>query len=159
MLVVGNVSEQEVAYLNKGDTGKVRLSNGQIVDASIRYISAIADETTRTFRVEMVADNSSYALRDGITAVVNLPVADTEAHLISSAFLVLNDAGVVGVRTLAGEDMVAFKPVQILGDGPDGTWIQGLNSSENVITVGHQFVRHGQQVRAEFVSPRGGQAR
>ena len=152
ILVAGNVSELEVGQIKNGDTGQVHLSDGQIFEGTIRFISAVASEQTRTFRVELLVNNDQRLLRDGITAVVMLPLAEVQAHLISAAFLVLNDEGVIGVRTLEDGDIVGFKPISILGDGPEGTWIQGLSPTESIITVGHQFVRTGQHVRADFGS-------
>ena len=150
ILVVGNVSERDVAHIEKGDVGQIHLPDGRSMEGIIRFISAVASDMTRTFRVELVVPNADHNLRDGITAVVTIPVGESQAHLISAALLVLNDAGVVGVRTLADGNVVAFKPVNVLTDGPDGTWVQGLATEENVITVGQQFVRDGQQVRADF---------
>jgi multidrug efflux system membrane fusion protein len=150
ILIVGSVSEQEVIYLQDGTSGDVHLSDGRTISASIRFISSVANEMTRTFRVELVADNKDQSLRDGITAVVILPIGETMAHLISAAFLVLDDDGVIGIRTLTDGNIVAFKPVQIMGDGPEGTWIHGLSDTEQIITVGHQFVRTGQHVRADL---------
>ena len=156
ILIVGSVSEQEVIFLQMGTTGQVRLSDGRTIEATVRFISSVANSMTRTFRVELVADNTAHDLRDGITAVVELPIGETMAHLVSSAYLVLDDAGIIGVRTLGEGDIVAFKPVRILGDGPEGTWIQGLPTTEKIITVGHQFVRNGQQVRADQTGSHGG---
>ncbi|TDI59330.1 MAG: efflux RND transporter periplasmic adaptor subunit [Alphaproteobacteria bacterium] len=150
ILIVGSVSEQEVIFLQNGTQSEVQLSDGRTIAASVRFISSVANEMTRTFRVELIADNHDRSLRDGITAVITVPIGETMAHLISSAFLVLNDDGVIGVRTLADGNIVAFKPVQILGDGLEGTWIQGLDDTEQIITVGHQFVQTGQHVRADF---------
>ena len=71
----------------------------------------------------------------------------------SPAYLVLNDNGEVGVRTIVDKNLVQFKPVDIVGDGSDGMWITGLPPRETVVTVGHQFVRHGQRV---IIDPQGG---
>ncbi len=150
ILVVGNVSEQDVSSITKGQSGRVLFTDGSETTGTIRYISSVANEQTRTFRVELLVDNTDAFLKDGITANVLIPVGDTQAHLISSAILVLDDAGVVGVRTLADNNLVRFKPIQILGDGPEGTWVQGLASREQIITVGHQYVEEGQKVRPDF---------
>ena len=66
---------------------------------------------------------------------------------ISPGILVLNDNGVVGVRTVQNS-VVYFKPVNIVSDGPDGMWVTGLASGTTVITVGQEFVAEGSRVRA-----------
>ena len=150
MLVVGDVSEQDVAALAIGNAGQVQLATGQLLEGKIRFISSVANELTRTFRVELVVPNSDRSLRDGITAVTSIAVSQTMAHLLSPAFLALDDSGTVGVRILNGSDTVAFKPVKIIGDGAEGVWVVGLDDQETVITVGHEFVRAGQRVLVDI---------
>lgn len=58
-LVVGQVSERDVSRLHQGDRGTARLLSGEIVDGTIRYISAGADPATRTFKIELEVSNPS----------------------------------------------------------------------------------------------------
>ncbi|MFN3232619.1 MAG: efflux RND transporter periplasmic adaptor subunit [Alphaproteobacteria bacterium] len=156
-LVVGDISEQDVGTVAVGDKGLVRLTTGEELEGTVRFISTVANQATRTFRVELVVPNDDLTLRDGITAMTRIAVRETTAHLLSPAFLVLDDKGTVGVRTVDQNNVVQFKPVNIVGDGPEGVWIKGLDENESVITVGHEYVRSGQEVTVE-ADQRGGAA-
>ncbi|MDA0339736.1 MAG: efflux RND transporter periplasmic adaptor subunit, partial [Proteobacteria bacterium] len=148
-LVIGNVSEQDVGSLSVGDIGFATLATGQTMEGKIRYISAVANETTRTFKVELIVANSDRTLRDGITTVITVPRPAAQAHLLSPAFLTLDDSGQIGVRVLNSDNIVAFRPVTIVGNNESGVWIRGLSEQETVITVGHEFVRAGQKVNVD----------
>ena len=145
-LVVGQLSENDVAGLRPGATAWARLITGQELEGRIRFIAEAADPETRTFRVELEVANSDRALRDGITAEMQLPLGTDKAHRLSPALLALNDEGLIGVRAVEG-DRVVFHPVEVLGDDADGVWLGGLPEGLDVIVVGHVYVRAGQQVR------------
>lgn len=146
MLVVAHVSEREVTGVRVGQAGYARLMGGEKVDGKIRYVSTVADSTTRTFRVELEVDNGDRSVRDGMTASLHLPIAPIRTHRITPAVLTLNNAGLVGVKIVDAEDRVRFVPVEILSDSGDGVWITGLDEKTRLITVGHEFVVHGQKV-------------
>jgi multidrug efflux system membrane fusion protein len=61
--------------------------------------------------------------------------------------LVLDAAGRQGVRYVQADDRVAFAPVAVLAETPQGVWISGLRGPVRVITVGQSFVAEGQKVR------------
>ena len=44
----------------KGNTGSARLATGQIVEGTIRYVAPVADESTRTFRVELTIGSMTF---------------------------------------------------------------------------------------------------
>lgn len=149
-LFVGDVSEQDVASLAVGDKGPVRLATGQTATGTVRFISAVANDVTRTFRVEMIIDNPDRTIRDGITAMARVPVKSVMAHRLSPAVLTLDDRGTVGVRLVDENDTVFFRPVTIVGDSDEGVWVTGLDGKEAVITVGHEFVTAGQRVNVDL---------
>ncbi|MBS0277760.1 MAG: efflux RND transporter periplasmic adaptor subunit [Proteobacteria bacterium] len=146
-LAIGTVSEQQVGQINKGDPATATLVTGETVDGHVRFVASKADDTTRTFRVEVELPNPDAKLRDGVSADIHIPVRQVMAAKISPGILVLDDNGVVGVRTVVN-GVVRFKPVQIISDGPDGMWIAGLSNGTTVITVGQEFVNDGQRVKA-----------
>src|SRR5262245_21138885 len=79
----------------------------------------------RTFRVEVTLPNADAKLRDGVSADIHIPVRQVKAQHISPGIMVLNDAGIPGVRVVV-DQRVRFIPVTVLSDGPDGAWVAGL---------------------------------
>lgn len=152
-LVVGQVSENEVGRLQVGAEGSARLVTGETVTGAVRFIATGADPATRTFRVELEVANPGRTLRDGVTAEVSFPTGAVPAHFISPALLTLNDAGVVGVRTVAaaadaeGRREVSFHPIQLVEDRADGVWVTGLPAEVDIISVGQEYVREGELVK------------
>ena len=93
MLVVAQVSERKVGHLVVGSTGHARLIGGEIVEGRLRFVSAVADPATRTFRVELEVDNRDHRIADGVTAELRLPLAEVPAYHLSPAVLTLGDNG------------------------------------------------------------------
>lgn len=81
-----------------------------------------------------------------MTAETTFMTDQIMAHFISPAILTLNEAGVLGVRSVDENDVVQFHPVQVLSDTSEGTWITGLPKQINLITVGQEFVKDGEKV-------------
>jgi multidrug efflux system membrane fusion protein len=62
--------------------------------------------------------------------------------------LALDDAGLLGLKSVDGEGRVHFHPVHILKSGRDGLWVEGLPDTVELITIGQGFVRAGDHVKA-----------
>ncbi len=147
ILVVAHVNERDLQLLEVGQQGTARLATGETVEGRLRYVSSVADPTTRTFRVELEVANPTAAVADGMTAELRLPQPEVMAHHVSPAILSLTDDGVVGVKLLDADDTVIFEPVRILDSDATGVWLAGLPDEVMLITVGQEFVREGQRVQ------------
>jgi multidrug efflux system membrane fusion protein len=152
-LAVGAVSEQNVGKLKIGDPATASLVTGQTVSGKVYFVAAKADDTTRTFRIEVELPNPDGTLKDGVSADIHIPTRAVQAMKISPGILVLNDNGVVGVRTVE-DGIVHFKPINIVSDGPDGMWVSGLSDGTTVITVGQEFVSEGSRVKTVLAGAR-----
>lgn len=151
-LAVGTVSEEDVGQISVGTPATATLVTGETVEGHVRFVADHADQTTRTFRVEVELPNPDNKLRDGVSADIRIPVKRLEAQHISPGILVLDDAGAVGVRLVAG-GVVHFAPVRIISDGPEGMWVAGLPEKADVIIVGQEFVTDGEHVKAVLDKP------
>jgi len=146
MLISGNVSESEVGELRLGMAARAELSNGTILEGTISYIAPSADASTRTYRIEMQAANPPPHQRGGMSASIRIPRDAVAAHKVSPALLSLDDAGVLGIKSVDEDGTVRFYPVEILKSERDGLWLGGLPASLALITVGQGFVRAGDHV-------------
>jgi multidrug efflux system membrane fusion protein len=152
-LAIGQVSEREVGGIKVGDAATATLVTGETVQGRVRFVANRADQTTRTFPLEVDLPNPDGRLRDGVSADIHIPVKQLRAEKISPGILVLDDTGVVGVRAVE-HGIVHFYPVQIVSDGPDGMWVSGLPEPVTVITVGQEFVTDGERVQAVMAGER-----
>jgi multidrug efflux system membrane fusion protein len=146
-LAVGAVSERDVGQIAIGEPATAVLVTGETVSGKVSFAASRADQTTRTFRVEVTLPNPDNKLRDGVSADIHIPVRKVAAMKISPGILVLDDRGVVGVRTVQN-GVVRFMPIQIVSDAPDGMWIAGVPDRTAVITVGQEFVTDGEHVKS-----------
>lgn len=146
LLVVGDVAEVDARGLRAGMSGEAQLVGGERVAGRVRYVAHEADSATRTFRLELEVANPGNRLPAGTSAVIRLPLEPVPAHEVSSAALVLDDAGTLGVQAVDDEGMVRFHAASIARSGPDSVWLTGLPERLRLITVGQGFVRPGQKV-------------
>ena len=146
ILVEISVSERDVGALRLGGIASARTSTGQYLEGTITFVGSQSDEVTRTYLAEITIPNPDYEIRAGLTAVVDLPGEAVKAHRVSPSLFTLNDAGVLGLRTIDRENRVEFYPVSILEDSPDGAWVTGLPERTRLITIGHEFAAEGQIV-------------
>ncbi len=149
LLLRADVSETDISQLRPGQRAHARLATGQRVRGKIRFISSVADARTRTFKIEIEVANPDDRLKHGVTASITLPLASRPAHFLPPSLLVLDTAGRVGVKLVDAAGRVVFRPVNVLQHGKNGVWVAGLPERAQVVTVGQDYVRDGQQVKAE----------
>lgn len=147
LLLVGQLSERDVARVYLGAQGQGRLLTGETVSGVITYLAQSAHPSTRTFRVELAVSNEHARIREGITTELLLPVEEHRAHHIPASILALDDRGELGVRILDTEDRVEFVRIQIIRDSSTGLWVTGLPETVTLITVGQELVVPGERVQ------------
>jgi len=152
LIVVGEVSEREIHELAVGRPGTAHLVSGEAVRGTVRYLAPVADESTRTFRVELAIPNPKGTLRAGITAEMRLEADEIRAHVISPGLLTLADDGAVGVKAVNERDEVVFHAVDIVSSSDAGITITGLPEDVMLITVGQGYVRPGDVVQATLLA-------
>jgi len=148
LIVSANVSEFDAYYVNKGQAASARLATGQVVEGLIRYVAPVADESTRTFTVELEVDNAAGEYRGGMTAVLMIPAETVLAHKVSPALLTLDDEGNLGIKTVNEMGEVEFHPADIAMSSSEGVWLAGLPYRASIITVGQGFVSEGAVVNS-----------
>lgn len=156
--LVAFVPETEVSRVHVGAPASARLvagttainstgeRPGEVVEGRVTFLSRSADETTRTFRVEIEVPNPDFHISDGQTADIQITADGAEAHLIPQSSLTLNDEGALGVRSIDAEATVEFHPVAIMRDTAQGVWVTGLPAQTDLIVLGQEYVVAGVKV-------------
>lgn len=147
--LVGFANEEQIAKLNVGTPAGARLVGGQQIAGQVTFLSRSADPKTRTYRVEITAPNPKLEVRDGATAEIYISLSGETGHLLPQSALTLDDAGRLGVRTIA-DGVAGFMPVTILQDVREGVWVSGLPEKVDVIVLGQEYVTDGRAVIASF---------
>ena len=141
--LVGFVPETEVNRVAVGSTAQAQLVTGLQVEGRVTFLSRSADETTRTFEVEITVPNPELLIRDGQTASIRISAEGAKAHLLPQSALTLNNEGQLGVRTVGANNVVDFVPIRLLRDTANGVWVGGLPETVDIIVVGQEYVTAG----------------
>ena len=154
MKLVGFVPETDVDRVEIGALAGARLSGGQEVQGRVTFLSRSADQTTRTFRVEIQVPNADLKIRDGQTAEIIVAADGAKAHLLPQSALTLNDDGDLGVRIVDDNSLAQFRALSLLRDTSEGVWVAGLPEVADVIVIGQEYVVDGVAVEATFEEPK-----
>ncbi len=144
--VVGFAPERAIDAFVEGTAATAELAGGERTAGVVSFVSRAADPNTRTFRVELTIDNPDYAIRDGLSAEILMPVRRPAAHLVPQSALTLSDEGEVGLRLVDADNTTFFAPVRLLRDTAEGFWVDRLPESARIIVVGQEFVEDGVRV-------------
>ena len=146
-LLVGYAAQQERKLIKPKQVAHATLANSQKVAGIVRFIATNAQESTKTYRVEVLVDGNEFQIPTGMTASLSLPVGKTNAYLIPHSLLVLADDGTVGVMTVKQEgdkNLAHFIPISPLDDTSIGLWVEGLpTEGVSIITRGQAAITDG----------------
>lgn len=141
--LVGFVPETQVNHVTLGALAGAKLATGETVQGEVTFVSRSADETTRTFEVEITVANPDLSIRDGQTAEIFIASDGTRAHKLPQSALTLNNEGQLGVRVVQENQTAGFVAIELLRDEADGVWVGGLPDQADVIITGQDFVVSG----------------
>lgn len=149
LTVVIPVAQQNIQQLRLGGQAQVSFATGEVKQGVINHISVLANENTRTFSVEIIVENNDRKIPAGISAEINVPLAEVIGHFISPAILGLDNNGQMGVKTVGENNIVIFHTITIIQANSQGIWVSGLPENAQIITVGQGFVEAGNKVETQ----------
>jgi multidrug efflux system membrane fusion protein len=148
IIATGEVGEINLGHVSVGDRADVRLVNGDIVEGEIRYISRDASSQTRTFQVEVAIDNENNEIPAGMTTEMTLRAKAVESVRLPRSVVTLSGAGDLGIRAVDREGKVAFYPIDLVDDTPEGLVLAGIPADARIIVSGQDLVAEGDMVNA-----------
>lgn len=143
--VVAEIPETLIDGVVPGLAAQARLVDGRILNGIISYVASTASPETRTFPVEVRADNPG-RIPAGLTAELRVAREGRPAHQVPASALTLDDDGRIGLKSVDGQGLVAFHPVSVVGEEAGRLWVTGLPERVRIITLGQEWVVPGQQV-------------
>ncbi|MCV0394154.1 MAG: efflux RND transporter periplasmic adaptor subunit [Rhizobiaceae bacterium] len=149
----GEVSERDLGFLKPGDHAEMRLVDGRTVEGEVRYISRDATDATRTFMVEVAIPNPDGNIPAGMTAEITLRAEPVDAVKLPRSVVTLGDDGELGIRAVDANGKVAFFPIDLVDDTPDGLFLAGIPPEARIIVAGQEMVHEGETVNAVPADP------
>ncbi len=146
LTVAIQVPQQSLTRLAVAQSATVRFITGEEREGTVTFVGTSAASETRTFLAEIEVPNADAAIPAGISAEVIIPTGEVTAHFMSPSIVSLDTEGSLGVKTVDGDDVVAFFPIEVVKAQIDGIWVTGLPETVDVITVGQGFVNVGETV-------------
>ena len=144
--IQGYLSEFDVSKVQINTKTTIKNSNGIEKIGKISFISPSAETSTRTFEIEIKADNSDLTFKSGTTASITIEGSELLAHKIPPSILTLQDDGSIGVKAVNNVYIVIFYPIKKVKDTIDGMWVSGLPKQVNLIITGQEYVNSGQKI-------------
>ena len=109
-----------------GTPATVNLATGAAIEGRVRYVRQQASLQTRTFQVEVEIPNRGGNVPAGMSAEIVLHADPVAAVIVPRSVVTLSDKGALGVRTVGDDGTVAFVPVEVVDDTPDGLVLDGV---------------------------------
>lgn len=145
LVIRANVTENHVSALANGQMAYGRQVSGNAFEGKVRYIYQVSDEGTNTFKIEVAVDNAEQKYMAGMSTELRVPLNKTWAVKVTPAVMALDEKGNLGVK-IVRQNVVSFVPIDIVKSDNHGVWLSGLGQQADVITLGHGFVRDGDEV-------------
>lgn len=143
------VPQQSLGQLQNLQPARVLFITGEERAGTVSFVGTSAATDTRTFLVEIDVPNQDGSIPAGISAEVQIPVGQIDAHFVSPSTVSLDQFGALGVKTVDETDTVRFYEINVVRAQIEGIWVRGLPDTARIITVGQGFVRDGEVVRPQ----------
>ena len=150
IIFIAEVPEFKINKVRVGQSVLIELITGEEIEGQLSFVSKSASNLTKTFKIESEIENIDGKIRDGITAEMTIKTDEILAHKISPLILLLNDKGILGIKTVNDQNIVKFNKLDILEDSEDGLWVSGISNLSRIIIQGQGFVEDGQEVITEI---------
>lgn len=156
LVITANVTQTNVQGLQLEQEAAGRMVSGDILSGKLRYISSVSDLGTNTFKVEVAVPNPGHKQLAGMSTELALPLQKAWAMRITPSVMALDEQGNLGVKTVVN-NYVKFVPIDIVKSDSQGVWLSGMGQQADVITLGHGFVRDGDEVEVVYADENSGQ--
>ena len=150
IIFIAEVPEFKINKVRVGQSVLIELITGEEIEGQLSFVSKSASNLTKTFKIESEIENIDGKIRDGITAEMTIKTDEILAHKISPSIILLNDKGILGIKTVNDQNIVKFNKLDILEDSEDGLWVSGISNLSRIIIQGQGFVEDGQEVITEI---------
>jgi len=148
--VVVDIPERDISFFNIGKTADVYIDfkgNERVLGGDITYISALADNLTRSTRIEITLPNEEKCMHSGqiVSVVLTRQILNDVIMIPLSAVIPMENGNAVFI---ANSTTAKRRDVEIgIIKGDEVQIKSGLEKGDDLIISGHRFVVPGQKVQ------------
>ena len=106
-------------------------------------IGAVANDSTRTFEIEVYIKNRDMDLRAGMSGEARIMIDKVNAFKISPAHLTADNFGNLYVKIIGPSKTVENRVTKIVKTENNFVYISGLNDKSIILTTGQAFLKEG----------------
>ncbi|MGM0926472.1 MAG: efflux RND transporter periplasmic adaptor subunit [Pseudomonadota bacterium] len=138
--------QRDALDLAAGLPAELRLLDGSRLTGEVSMVARRAEEATRSFRVEVSADNPEGRRLAGASATLAITLPERRVQRLSPALLALNPEGELVVKHLDADDRVVQTSVTLVDADLEAARVAGLPDPVRLITLGAGLVEIGERV-------------
>ena len=143
LIVEMQIPQSNISNVKLGDQVEISFNKEKYFTGKVHKIGAIANESTRTFSIEVRIQNSDATLRAGMSAEAQIKIAQVDAFKISPAHLNTDNNGSLYVKVIGLDNQVEERAINILKTRDNFAYISGLTNKTIVLTNGQAFLQSG----------------
>ncbi len=145
--VIVKASGADLQELSAGAPAFVRTAEGGEIPGTVTMISSSADPDTRTFRVEVTADNTSRVLKPGSFATVAVQAAHRKDAIVVPTQAIVTRDGRLSVFMVAANGTAELRRVTLgLTNARVVEVVEGLKPGDRIVVKGYELLRGGETV-------------
>jgi membrane fusion protein, multidrug efflux system len=147
--MVSNIIEKDLRMVTVGDSADVEVDAypGETFRGHIARIAPVLDPSTRTASMEVEVPNSTFKLKPGMYARVNLTVEERKGVLTAPKNAVIDFESKRGVWMPSSDNHAKFVPVELGIEDADHVEIRsGLKEGDRIVTTGAAAVKNNDQL-------------
>ncbi|UCF79440.1 MAG: efflux RND transporter periplasmic adaptor subunit [Candidatus Eiseniibacteriota bacterium] len=146
--VVVDASQTELKELKAGNRVFISAAREEKVPGEVSTISSSANPETRTFRVEIEADNAARLLKPGSFVTAEILTQYEADVLIVPLRCILSREGEQAVFVITEEERAELRPVTVgIINEKSAEILEGLLEGERVVLRGHELLSGGEKLK------------
>ena len=137
------IPQSNIGDIKLGDPVEVTFNKKQYYKGRVQKIGAIANDSTRTFDVEIYIKNSDANLRAGMSGEAKIIIDKVMAFRMSPAHLTTDNSGTLYAKTIGPNEAVENRAIKIIKTQNNLAYISGLSDNSIVLKTGQAYLKEG----------------
>lgn len=139
-----NVAEREYGLISKDQAAKISvdMQDQRLFDGRVLRMAPVFDEASRQARVEIGVPNPGHVLKAGMFVRVHIELGRADHAIAVPISAIIKRSGMTGVFVV-DDGSARFKKVKTGIEGNGWIQVEGVQSGQQVVTLGHHLLSDG----------------